>query len=82
MITGAALVLSVAIAAGFDYGIDGLQYVLNVEWIPSIGVNYHVGIDGISMPLYVLLSFLLSFLCAIYTWRYVPTPAARRPSSG
>ena len=36
-----------------------------------IGARYHVGIDGISLPLY-LLTFLLSFLCAIYSWRYVP----------
>ena len=73
LFTGAALVLSVAIAIGFDYGKPGLQYVLDVSWIPSIGARYHVGIDGISMPLYVL-TFVLSFLCAIYTWRYVPEP--------
>jgi NADH-quinone oxidoreductase subunit M len=71
--TGAAFVLSAAIAIGFDYGADGLQYVLDVNWISAIGARYHVGIDGISMPLYVL-TFLLSFLCAVYTWRFVPQP--------
>jgi NADH-quinone oxidoreductase subunit M len=71
--TGAALVVAVAIAIGFDYGTDGLQFVLDVNWISAIGARYHVGIDGISLPLYVL-TFLLSFLCAIYTWRYVPEP--------
>ena len=45
--TGAALVLAVAITVGFDYGTDGLQYVLDVNWISAIGVRYHVGIDGI-----------------------------------
>jgi NADH-quinone oxidoreductase subunit M len=73
LFTGAALVLSVAIAIGFDYGKGGLQYVLDTSWISAIGARYHVGIDGISMPLYVL-TFALSFLCAIYTWRYVPDP--------
>ncbi len=73
LFTGIALALSIAIAIGFDYGRPGLQYQLNVPWITSIGVNYHVGIDGISLPLY-LLTFLLSFLCAIYTLRYVPDP--------
>jgi NADH-quinone oxidoreductase subunit M len=73
LITGAALVLAVAIALGFDLHREGLQFELNVEWIPIIGARYHVGIDGISLPLYVL-TFLLSFLCAIYTWRYVPSP--------
>ena len=73
VITGAALVLATAIAVGFDYGTEGLQYVLDVDWISAIGVRFHVGIDGISLPLYVL-TFLLSFLCAIYSWRYVPDP--------
>ena len=73
LFTGAALVLAIAIAIGFDYGTDGLQYVLDVNWISAIGARFHVGIDGISMPLYVL-TFLLSFLCAVYTWRFVPEP--------
>jgi NADH-quinone oxidoreductase subunit M len=73
VVTAVALVLASALAIGFDYGTDGLQYVLDVRWIDAIGARYHVGIDGISMPLYVL-TFLLSFLCAIYTWRYVPSP--------
>ena len=73
LVTGAALVLAVAIAIGFDYGKGGLQYALDTSWISVIGARYHVGIDGISMPLYVL-TFALSFLCAIYTWRYVPDP--------
>jgi NADH-quinone oxidoreductase subunit M len=73
LFTGAALVLSIAIAMGLDYGRNGLQYELDVNWISAIGARYHVGIDGISMPLYVL-TFLLSFLCAVYTWRFVPEP--------
>ena len=73
LFTGAALVFAIAIALGFDYGRDGLQYELDVNWISAIGARYHVGIDGISMPLYVL-TFLLSFLCAVYTWRFVPEP--------
>ena len=73
LFTGAALVLAVAITIGFNYGTSGLQFELNVKWITAIGAHYHVGIDGISLPLYVL-TFLLSFLCAIYTLRYVPGP--------
>ncbi len=73
-ITGAAMVAAFAIAIGFDYGAgSGLQYEVDVEWIPAIGARYHVGIDGISMPLFVL-TFVLSFLCAVYTWRFVPQP--------
>jgi NADH-quinone oxidoreductase subunit M len=72
--TGAALVVAIAIAIGFDYGSSsGLQFELNARWIPAITSRYHVGIDGISMPLYVL-TFALSFLCAIYSWRFIPSP--------
>jgi NADH-quinone oxidoreductase subunit M len=72
-ITGAALVLAVVVAIGFDYGGDGLQYELNTSWIDVINARFHMGIDGISLPLWVL-TFLLSFLCAIYTWHYLPSP--------
>src|SRR6476661_3756854 len=77
-VTGACLALAIAIAATYDYSATCaappcLQFVLNAAWIPVIGARYHVGIDGISMPLYVL-TFLLGFLCAIYTGRYVPEP--------
>ena len=72
--TGAALVVAIAIAADLDYGSSqGLQLELNAKWIPAISSRYHVGIDGISLPLYVL-TFALSFLCAIYSWRFIPRP--------
>jgi NADH-quinone oxidoreductase subunit M len=73
LFSGAALVVAIALAIDFDYGKPGLQFVLDVNWISAIGARYHVGIDGISLPLY-LLTFLLSFLCAVYTWRFVPDP--------
>ena len=77
VVTGIALLLAIAIAMNFDYSsgaaLQDTKYFLNLDWIPSIGVHYTVAIDGMSMPLYVL-TFLLSFLCAIYTWRYVPPP--------
>ncbi|HSJ49735.1 MAG TPA: NADH-quinone oxidoreductase subunit M [Actinomycetota bacterium] len=73
VVTGAALVVALALAISFDYGAAGLQFELDTRWIPAIDARYHVGIDGISLPLY-LLTFVLSFLCAIYTWRVVPSP--------
>ena len=74
LVTGAALAVAIAIAIGFDYGAGtGLQFQLDVRWIDAIGARYHVGIDGISLALYVL-TFALTFLCAIYTWRFVPSP--------
>ena len=73
-ITGIALALVVAIAASFDYSRAGdLQFVTNVSWISAIHANYHIGVDGISLPLFVL-TYLLTFLCAIYTLKHLPDP--------
>jgi NADH-quinone oxidoreductase subunit M len=74
LFTGAALLVGVAMLPGFDFrtGTE-LQFELDTEWISAIGARYHVGIDGISLPLYVL-TLLLSFLCAVYCWRFIPEP--------
>src|SRR2546426_1660663 len=74
LFSGAALGVGIAILFGFHYGArDGLQFELDASWISSINARYHVGIDGISLPLFEL-TLLLSFLCAIYTYRYLPEP--------
>jgi NADH-quinone oxidoreductase subunit M len=44
-----------------------LRYTEHCEWIPSFGIHYFVGIDGLSAPL-VFLSALLGVLCLIYSW--------------
>src|SRR5881296_1971970 len=74
LFTGAALVVGIVMLFGFDYGAhDGLQFELKASWISAISANYHVGIDGISLPLFEL-TLLLSFLCTVYTWRILPPP--------
>jgi len=74
LFTAVAMLVAIAVAVDFDYGArSGLQFEVNTRWIPAIGARYHIGIDGISLPLWVL-TFVLSFLCAIYTWRFVPSP--------
>ena len=65
------LAFAIAITFTFDYGASG-RSSSSTSWIPAIDARYQVGIDGISL-LYVL-TFVLSFLCTIYTWRVVPKP--------
>jgi NADH-quinone oxidoreductase subunit M len=71
--SGAALLVGIIMLFGFDFGTDGLQFELKASWISAISANYHVGIDGISLPLFEL-TLLLSFLCTVYTWRILPPP--------
>lgn len=51
----------------FDRGATGFQYVEKVPWISAFNINYHLGIDGISVPM-ILLTALLSFICVIASW--------------
>ena len=51
--------LSLLIWFGFERGTAEFQFVEKAAWMPSFGIGYHVGIDGISMP-FVLLSTLLT----------------------
>ncbi|WP_017294661.1 NADH-quinone oxidoreductase subunit M [Geminocystis herdmanii] len=47
-------IISLMIGLNFDYQITGLQSQLSLEWLPFIGLNYTVGIDGLSLPLIIL----------------------------
>ncbi|HJW83052.1 MAG TPA: NADH-quinone oxidoreductase subunit M, partial [Anaerolineae bacterium] len=52
---------------GFDIQRAGFQFEENVPWIPAWGINYHVGIDGISILL-VLLTTLLMPVAILSSW--------------
>jgi NADH-quinone oxidoreductase subunit M len=72
--TTIVLVLSVVAAASFDYGAaKSFQYEVNESWISAIGANYHVGIDGISLPLLVLSGFV-TLLSVVYSWNHWEEP--------
>jgi NADH-quinone oxidoreductase subunit M len=64
--SGLALLYSIALLWTVDYqeGIIQLEEIYN--WIPSINVRYHIGVDGISMPL-VILTTLLTFVSILYS---------------
>ncbi len=68
LFTGVAMVMSIIIAATFEYGsAEQFQFGTKLSWIPAIGSNYNVGVDGISLPLLVL-STVITVLAIIYSW--------------
>ncbi|MDQ1356443.1 MAG: NADH-quinone oxidoreductase subunit [Acidimicrobiaceae bacterium] len=68
------LALGVYLVASFDYDSSGvLQFAVNRPWIDVIHSQYHVGVDGISLPLLVL-SMFITVLCVIYSWDHFPEP--------
>ncbi len=61
--------LAVALVAwkGFDGSSSAMQMAELVPWIPSLGVNYALGIDGISLPLVMLTAFIAP-VAVLGTW--------------
>jgi NADH-quinone oxidoreductase subunit M len=53
-----AFLVTLALWAGFNPGSADFQFVERVPWIPSFGIDYYVGIDGVSLLLVVLTAFL------------------------
>jgi NADH-quinone oxidoreductase subunit M len=52
---------------GFDADAIGYQFEENRRWMPTLGVAYHVGIDGISLLLVLLTTFLMP-LALVSAW--------------
>ena len=65
--------VGIGILANFNLDDGRLQFVANERWIEVINSRYHVGIDGISLPL-VLLTMLVTVCCVIYSWNHFPEP--------
>jgi len=62
-VTAADFILSVLLYARFDPAEAGVQFVEEAAWIPRLGIQYLLGVDGISLPL-ILLTTLLGLLVA------------------
>lgn len=62
--TAISLILGTWVLLGFNSSTSQMQFVEKLAWIPPINVHYHMGLDGISLPM-VFLTVLLSFLACI-----------------
>ena len=71
--TALPLLVGILLLNPYHIGTTGIQLETNLSWIPSIGARYHVGVDGISLPL-LELTFLVTFLCAVYSLKWLPEP--------
>ena len=63
----AGFLVSLPLWFWFDRGAEGFQFVERHPWIPSIGVQYFFGVDGIS-TLLILLTTLLGFIAILSSW--------------
>ncbi|MEE9153895.1 MAG: NADH-quinone oxidoreductase subunit M [candidate division NC10 bacterium] len=70
VVTGVTLLISLALPLSFDFGSAEFQFVERVSWIPTIGVSYIMGIDGISLWL-VCLTALISPIAVLCSWEAI-----------
>src|SRR3982750_1625662 len=54
-----ATLLSIFIYFGYDQAKAGYQFVEQYPWVPQFGIAYHVGVDGLSLPLVLLTSLVM-----------------------
>jgi NADH-quinone oxidoreductase subunit M len=58
--TGLAFALALLLWLRYDASPGGLQFEVNLPWVPSLGIRYHAGLDGVSAVM-ILLHGLVSF---------------------
>ncbi|MBO1078736.1 NADH-quinone oxidoreductase subunit M [Roseomonas haemaphysalidis] len=64
--------LSLILWFAFDKSTADYQFVEQLAWMPDFGLEYHMGVDGISV-LFVLLATLLTPICILASWEAVQT---------
>jgi NADH-quinone oxidoreductase subunit M len=67
-----ALVLSVLVVMGFDPSQTGFQFVETAPWIPSLGIHYQLGVDGLSV-LFLPATALLFVGVILASWNAIRT---------
>jgi NADH-quinone oxidoreductase subunit M len=70
MTTAVNFVLSLLLFVQFDAGSSEYQFVEKYEWFSGIGISYYLGVDGISLYLILLTTFLMP-LCILAGWESI-----------
>jgi len=62
-----ALALSIWVYFAYDVAAGGYQFVEKYSWLPSLGISYYVGVDGMNAPL-LLLTGVVMFTGVLISW--------------
>ena len=66
-VTAVTFLLTIALLPGYDISNANMQYVVKADWIPNWNIYYQLGLDGISLPLVILTSFI-SLWAMVASW--------------
>ncbi|RDE52244.1 MAG: NADH-quinone oxidoreductase subunit M [Candidatus Accumulibacter meliphilus] len=72
----AGLLVTIPLYTGFDLNTPAMQFVELHSWIPRFNVNYHLGVDGISM-LFVLLNSFITVTVILAGWQVINSRVAQ-----
>ena len=64
----ASFILSLKVFATYDGSLSGVQFVEQVSWIPGLSVQYYMGVDGLSLPLLLLTTFI-GMVAVFVSWK-------------
>ncbi|MEO5703056.1 MAG: NADH-quinone oxidoreductase subunit M, partial [Gammaproteobacteria bacterium] len=70
LVAAITFLLSIPLYTGFDNNTHLMQFVEKAAWIPTFNINYHLGVDGISMPL-ILLTTFTNVLVVLAGWQVI-----------
>ena len=69
-VTAVTLLLGVNLYFDFDQTLSTMQFIERISWIQSLGIEYSLGIDGLSAPLILLTAFITPIV-VISSWRSI-----------
>ena len=65
-----SLAVTLPLYSGFELGTAAMQFVEQSPWIPRFNIQYHLGLDGISLWL-VLLTAFITVIVVIAGWEII-----------
>ncbi|MBP8866717.1 MAG: NADH-quinone oxidoreductase subunit M [Propionivibrio sp.] len=72
----AGLAVTIPLYIGFDTTTPAMQFVELAPWIPRFSINYHLGVDGISM-LFVILNSFITVIVVLGGWKVIQNKVAQ-----
>ncbi len=76
IVAAAGFIVSIPLYTGFDSTTSAMQFEELLPWIYRFNVNYHLGVDGISMP-FILLNSFITLLVVIAGWEVIQKKVAQ-----
>ena len=72
----AGFVVTIPLYTGFDTTTSAMQFVELTSWVPRFNVNYHLGVDGLSV-LFVILNAFITILVVMAGWQVIQDKVAQ-----